>query len=141
LKIALSASWSRRPELQRYAAELRSLGHEVVSSWLDIAPNFTEDDGIHVRASPEVRAVIIERDLADIRDAHAFVAFAEPEGSPYTRGTRHFEEGAAYAWGKPIFLVGQREEMLGHWLPRLMWFETWAACVEFLGTLKEGERC
>lgn len=126
MRFYLSAAWMRHAELAAYAEELRALGHEVTSAWHDIREDLTGDDGHRMSATPEARAVIMARDLQDIRDAHALVAFAEPAGSPYTRGTRHFELGAAFGWGKILFLVGPREEMLGHWHRHLIAMDTWA---------------
>jgi nucleoside 2-deoxyribosyltransferase len=123
----------RRQELSAKAEELRALGHEVTSSWHDDTACGDRDDGHRLSATPEARAAIIARDLADIRDSHAFVAFAEPEGSEYTRGTRHGELGVAYALGKILFLVGEREENLLHWIPLIYQRATWGDLLIDLG--------
>jgi hypothetical protein len=140
LKIYLSAAWTRRPELQRYAEELRAMGHEVTASWLSVAPDWTADDGHRMQAPPATRAALIARDLADVAGGAVFVAFAEPEGSPYVRGTRHGELGAALAWEKTVLLVGEREENLLHWHERVRQFGTWGECRVFLCRLLGEER-
>lgn len=131
----LSAAYPRREEMAAHARELRDLGHTVVSTWHAIVEDFTRDDGRRLSATPEARGVIIACDLADIRACDVFMAFTEPEGG-YTRGTRHFELGAALAWNKGLMLIGPREEMLGHWLAGLDHYQDWQECLAFLRMMR-----
>jgi nucleoside 2-deoxyribosyltransferase len=135
LKFYLSACYPRRLELSGNAGELRALGHVVTSSWHDRGTD-ENDDGHTLSATREARAIIITRDLADIRDSDTLIAFTEPPGSPYTRGTRHAEAGYAFGLGLCVWLVGEEEEMLLHWHPDLLQFRDWRACATWLETMK-----
>ena len=108
------------------------MGHEVTSTWHDDTADGDRDDGHRLSATPEAKAVIIARDMHDILRCETFIAFTEPEGSSYTRGTRHAETGYALGWEKRLYLVGEREGMLFHWLPRTQQFATWEECAAFL---------
>ena len=123
--IYLAAAYSRRLELRAYADQLRALGHEVTSSWLEEPPAGVTDDGVTITGPEEALAAIGDRDLHDIERCELFVAFSEPPGA-WSRGTRHAELGAALAWGKRVWLVGEREHLF-HWHRRVKVVPTWEA--------------
>lgn len=94
MKFYLAARYGRRLEIKGYADELRALGHEVTSRWLD---------GEHEAfdAAPTYRQMEqwSRDDLHDIAMCDTFVAFTEPPDSPHSRGGRHVEFGFARAAG------------------------------------------
>ena len=54
------------------------------------------------------------------------------------RGGRHVEFGLAIAWGKPVYLVGERENVF-HWLPQVRVFPALDEVVNYLKTIR-GDR-
>ncbi len=103
MNLYLSAQWSRRAEIARYAALLREDGHEVVSTWHE-----GEAGGDHDESRWEEYA---KQGEGEIISAQAFVAFTEPVGT-LSRGGRHIEWGYALGIalrGNPCIVVGPTE--------------------------------
>ena len=107
MKFYLAGQWSRRDEIEGYAASLRADGHEVVSRWHSILMG---DD--HAVSEFNWREWA-NADLDDIFKADAFVAFMEPRGT-MSRGGRHVEWGFALAAMKMrdglMLIVGEEVE-------------------------------
>lgn len=99
VKVYLAALFSRREEMEERASELRSLGYVCNAKWV-----FGGEEGL-------TRAEIAEVDLEDIRDCDTLVVFTHPRGTPLPGGGRHFETGYAFALGKPVVVVGDREHI------------------------------
>lgn len=117
--VYMAARWSRRAEVEGYAANLRSAGHGVTSRWLtDPQHRMEMVDGTDVQA---FNAELAMHDVIDVAAADVLVYFS-PGG---TRGGCHVEFGMALALGKPIYLVGEREHVFT-WLPAIECFDTWA---------------
>jgi hypothetical protein len=101
---------SRSQEAGRRLRDLvQSLGHEVTSRWLDVEfyTGMPQDEEEKVRAAVE--------NLTDVQEADVLVLRAEPDGS-FVPGGKHVETGAALAWGKPVLVLGRRENVF-HWHP------------------------
>ena len=133
-KIYLAARYSRREELCGYRAELRELGFEVTSRWLDGAHQIS-DTG---EPLGEVGERAVERgvasaahfaieDFTDLVRCDICVSFTEPPRSSANRGGRHVEFGVAIAEAKRLMVVGYRENVF-HWLPKVEFFESWRDC-------------
>lgn len=98
--VYLSASFSRREELNRYREELAEVGIEVTSRWLtDPTPELTDD----------AWRTLAAKDRDDIRRADALVLFADSELD--SRGGRHVEFGMALALEKRLIIVGEIENL------------------------------
>ena len=128
IKVYLAAAYSRKPQIERYAAELRSLGIEVTSSWLEEphAPNSQMAD-----FAEETHLKYARADVRDINDADTFIFFSVEPTTPTVRGGRHVEFGMAVALGKRVIVVGPKENIFHH-LPQVTNVPTWASAVELL---------
>lgn len=109
MKVYLAASWSRRIEMQSIAAILRSMGVEVNSRWLK------EQDGpVHGREKHRRETALI--DVADVKSCDALVRFSDDLSGVFVpahlaTGARMFETGMAYSLGKPIYVVGGKQNV------------------------------
>jgi len=128
MKIYLAARYGRRLEMVGYAADLESIGAEVVSTWIDghheTRPNIDED------ATPEEKAIWAREDLYDVARCDVLVAFTERAGTS-SRGGRHVETGYALGLGKPVCIVGPIENVF-HALDEVSRFDLWRQCVTAL---------
>jgi hypothetical protein len=113
MNIYLAAGFGRRLEIKALAARLRqSLDCCIVSRWLDCD---SDDDGTKAPEAVTQADIWADICLEDVRKAQVLVCVAEP-GRAFSRGGRHFETGFAYAIGKSIIVLGEREHVF-HMLP------------------------
>lgn len=123
MKIYMAARYSRREELCGYADELRQMGYEITSRWL--AGNHQIDDqGISVEAGRVERERFAFEDFRDLVIADVCISFTESPRSTNSRGGRHVEFGIALGSGKPVFVVGHRENVF-HCLSLVKFFAQW----------------
>ena len=116
MKIYLAASYSRRQELQSYAAQLRADGHTVTARWIT---------GVH--DDPHTNeATCAQDDVADIYAADCTLSFTDSPTSGRKRGGRHVEFGIALARDQLLVLVGPRENVFHH-LPNVKQYDTFEA--------------
>ncbi len=120
MRFYLCARYGRRQEMATHAAELHSLGHQVVSRW--ILGRHEAADGDTTRW-----ADFAEEDIDDVRRCEALVAFTET--GAYPRGSRHVEFGMALAQEKKVVVIGPVENIF-HTLPPVVRFGTWQEFVE-----------
>lgn len=125
MRIYLAARNYRLDELRGYADDLRNMGHEVTSRWLQ---------GRHqARGSldhPQWPG-IAQEDVDDLAAADAVISITEP-----TRGGgggRHVEFGLGLAWGKRMLLLGAAENLF-HTLPSVEAYPTWEDVLAGLGS-------
>lgn len=150
-KIYLASRYGRREELCGYREQLRELGCEVTSRWLngnhqidnmgkpigDKGEALIEGDaacatsGEDTAAAAQLRAQFALEDIQDVYRAETLIAFTEPPRSSASRGGRHVELGYALAKGSKVIVVGYRENIFC-WLPDVEFFETWDKALEFL---------
>lgn len=98
---------------------------EVVSRWLSSAG--TDDPGIAA-----------SRDLEDVRQADAMVAFTQGPRHPHQgRGGRHVEFGIALGLGIPVIRVGPVEHVF-HELPGVHAADEWPVACARLVSLATG---
>jgi hypothetical protein len=139
----LAARYSRRKELAGYRdGDLARLGIHVPAVWLN-GDHQLDDLGVPVSETGEVlfesdraaaahyRAQFATDDLGDVLSADILIAFTEEPRSTNSRGGRHVELGIALGAGKPVYIVGPRENVFCH-LPVVCHFDTWAALVAYL---------
>lgn len=115
MKFYLAGRYSRRKELLGYAEQLKALGHEVTSRWLD-----GKHEAKDKTATPNEMARWAKEDLKDIRAAQALILFTESELTP--RGGRLVEFGYAVGKGKRVYTVGPMENIFCAHVNR---FDTW----------------
>ncbi len=139
MRIYLAARYSRREELCRYREQLRAVGHDVQSRWLDGKHQISDtgkpigdhgealvegvDDGSTQVCNAALRAKFAQDDFEDVTGADAVISFTEPPRSNANRGGRHVEYGIALALGKRVLVVGHRENLF-HWLPQVEFYAT-----------------
>lgn len=133
--VYLAARFSLRSWMQACAADLMAdLGIETTSRWIDGHGDDKDD------FTPAELAVFADEDIEDIRRADVFVTFTTHEGVGYTSGGRHVEFGIALILGKPIIIIGPRENVfheLAETSPQITHVETWAGAKAALVELRE----
>jgi nucleoside 2-deoxyribosyltransferase len=120
LKVYLAGMFSTIATRKAQAAELREVGIEVTSRWIDeTVPHTVEIKDVEEAYLHETAIA----DLEDINKADIFLAFVPTAEelvaatiAASSRGGRHVEFGYALAKGKPIFVVGSKENVF-HYLP------------------------
>jgi hypothetical protein len=122
----MASRFGRRFELRRYREDLQRRGHTVTSRWLDLP---SEDP------SPEAQAKCAAIDLEDIYRAETLIAFSEAavrsKPRKHSRGGRWVEYGLALGTGKPVVLVGPRENVFCH-LAQVTVYPSWQ---DYINTL------
>lgn len=143
MKIYLAARYSRREELCGYREQLRALGHEVTSRWLNGAHQISDggqptgdhgealvegdarnagDDGSQTARAASLREQFAREDFADVLACDLLIAFTEPPRSNASRGGRHVELGLALGRMKRVWVVGYRENLFC-WLEDVRFYE------------------
>jgi hypothetical protein len=130
MKVYLASWFSSKDERNKQAEELRAAGIAVTSRWLEetAPPNskLGDFDESFLRATAQM-------DKEDIQACTVFVLFTvDPNNGPcHRRGGRHWETGYAEGLGKPITIVGPRENIF-HSLPFVAQFDTWEEAKKYL---------
>jgi hypothetical protein len=94
-------------------AELVADGHEITARWITLDTKFS--NGVESYTDSERRALAL-MDEEDVRAAvDGLVLIAEPP-EINVPGGKHVETGIALALGRPVFVVGRRENIF-HWHP------------------------
>lgn len=108
MKIYLAAQYSQKDLLKTYAQELRDQGITVTSRWLEEphSANVTMDQIDFDRLE-----YYADMDFEDVGAADLLIFFAQDPNVAVKRGGRHVEFGMAMALGKPIVVVGPRENI------------------------------
>jgi nucleoside 2-deoxyribosyltransferase len=104
------------------AAKCRKAGHTVTSRWLGMRFALTET------YSEEDRVAIATVDVEDVTVADALVLIASPHPVP---GGKFVETGIALGMGKPVLVLGRRENML-MWHPSILQFDSLGALLNHL---------
>lgn len=126
MKIYLAAPYQRKDFINLLATELRKLGLEVTSSWLN-EPHSSNTQPQEL--TEEKRREYAIQDVIDIRRADIFVLFTDPSKT-ITRAGRHVEFGIALERGMPIYVIGSERENLFHYYPGVMHFADWNAFLD-----------
>lgn len=93
-KIYLAAAYNLAAQMQGYRKDLQAQGHEVTARWIDGMVGPWEDQG--------------KVDANDLFIADTVIVFTRV---PSTTGGYHVELGLAIAWGRPIVLVGPKNNV------------------------------
>lgn len=129
MKVYLAGRFSRRAEFAAIAAQLTNVGIEVTSRWLAESDHMTFD-----KLTDQERSDRAYYDQEDIIECDVFVSFGETPEVGYNSGGRHVEFGMALALGKPILLLGHRENVF-HYFPYITFSD--ANVIEALLIMKE----
>jgi nucleoside 2-deoxyribosyltransferase len=127
IKIYIAAPFVKQHEAREKANELISMGFTVTSRWVD------EDVLAAAGANHEYYAQCANIDIEDINAAQYFLLLADHDSRT---GGKHFETGYAYATGKKLMIVGRRENVF-HYLPQLVFAQTWEEAKSRLGIVAE----
>lgn len=128
MKVYLASRYSTKDIIKGCAKELRDIGIEVTSSWLE------EPHGPEVQLtqiSGEESTQYAYRDLVDISSADILVFFSVDPTIATIRGGRHVEYGYALGIRKPILVVGPKENIF-HSLSEVKHVDTWLEALHFL---------
>ncbi len=120
LKVYLAARYNRRDEMRERRKDLHAVGIQVTSRWLDEKSDTNVDMGEESDSFYVTTAAV---DLADIERADIFILFSENPLEGFKRGGRHVEYGYALKAGKPIYVVGPKENVF-HYSPNVAHFST-----------------
>jgi nucleoside 2-deoxyribosyltransferase len=85
------------------SSELKSLGHEIICTWLTTPFKRTLEHTI------EERVAIAKLDADEVTEADAVLLVDSPDMVP---GGKFVEAGIAIGQGKPVYVIGRRENML-----------------------------
>ncbi len=127
MKIYLAARYSRREEVCEYREQLRVLGHEVTSRWLN-GDHQAENDDLHAGAEAERFAF---EDFKDVLDAEMMISFTEKPRTTNSRGGRHVEFGIALGRMMRVWVVGPRENVF-HCMEDVRQFDRWVDALNSL---------
>lgn len=121
-KIYLAAHYARNAEMRDIRDELETYGHKVTSGWIDQhGGKLTEALGEReLNGNPDLGTPYALKDIAGIMSSDVLVSF-----TGNGRGGRHVEFGVAWALGKSLVIVGNREHVF-HCLPGIEWYPNWS---------------
>jgi hypothetical protein len=132
--VYLCSRYSRFPEMQKYADQLRGIGFKVSSRWIE--GNHQLQDGVSTQAADEEGKRFALEDWDDLKRAGIVIAFTEPPRGNNSRGGRHVEYGAALAMGKRCIVIGTRENVF-HLLPQVERFDAFEDAAAMLEAQRE----
>jgi hypothetical protein len=127
-RVYLASRYSRREELQGYAAQLLELGlAEVPCRWLTEPHDW---DGTATGEGLGKAQRFALDDIEDLERCHGVVVFTEEAGE-YRRGGSLVELGIALATGKHVVIVGPAPNVFCT-LPAVPRFDSWASALAHL---------
>lgn len=85
--------------MEALAPKFKECGFDVIARWV-----FGNEEGLS-------DADICKLDLDDVKDAEALFIFTHPREEPQPGGGRFVEMGYAMALGKPVYVIGPRENV------------------------------
>ena len=131
-RIYLSAAYSHREKMEKYALLLEEQGHSITSKWVhgdhDLVPwkyrqHWTTDIGTPDGVDPHAQPIAIQ-DYDELKEANTLIFFSQKPSNPAPRGSRHVEFGMAYSLGIEILVIGPRENLF-HTMPEIRHWTTW----------------
>ncbi len=116
MKFFIASHSQTEADALRQLLELR--GHLVTSRWITKDTKFHRGTSAYTDAE---RSTLARMDEEDVRLADdGLVLIAEPSGR-CVPGGKHVETGIALALGRPIYVIGRRENIF-HWHPEVKVF-------------------
>lgn len=119
----LAAHYARNAEMRQYRDTLHAIGYVVTSRWIDQHGGaLTEALGENeLNNDPRIGLPYAIKDIEDIQAADTMVSFTNGKG----RGGRHVEFGIAWAYGKRLIIVGNREHVF-HCVPEVKQYDNFS---------------
>lgn len=108
---------------------IQSCGHEVTSRWIISDKKFHRGPSAY---SDEERTRIALMDEEDVRAATDGLILLAEEPGRFVPGGKHVETGIALALGRPVFVIGHRENIF-HWHPRVTVFDSQESFLRTIG--------
>lgn len=118
--IYLSASMTRRAEINGYARELTALGDRVMSTWHN-GDEATNDDTL----TDAECWTIANRDMIELDRSDHLILFGDPVGEYAGRGGKWVEMGIALALEATVTIIGHRENVFAR-MPGIGHYPTFA---------------
>jgi nucleoside 2-deoxyribosyltransferase len=118
LKVYVAARWDDRPVAVEIKKQLERQGLIVTSTWLTEHDNQSMD-ALKARGPEQVIVDARQRaikDFEDIDEADVLLVVSPRTSFRNATGGKHVETGYAMANGKPIFILGERENIF-HYHP------------------------
>lgn len=118
LKVYVAARWDDRPVALELRRQLEKQGLIVTSTWLTEHDNQSMD-ALKARGKNRVVAESRERaikDFEDIDEADVLLVYSPKSSFRNATGGKHVETGYALANSKPVFILGERENIF-HYHP------------------------
>ena len=122
MKIYIAARFSKRPEANALAQELKEMGHVITSRWVKPDSDHVAPTGLSQQAADSERQRFAVEDLEDVIACDCCVSLME-EPRNNSRGGRHVEFGIAVGLNKALVVIGPRETVFHH-LPNVQHYET-----------------
>lgn len=134
MRIYLAAAFSRRKEIKIYREELKEIGMDIQSRWLDEKMPQGCDREKYLRETAFI-------DVSDVKNCDLLVRFTDDfsqwsDGKIPTRlgsCARMFEFGLAWGAGIPIIVVGGFQNVFDR-LPNVVHIENFAELKKYLRT-------
>ena len=127
MRVYIASKFANIQGVERYAEQLRSWGHEVVSRWHRPGVRDTRMAKEVDREEYTMPREAQEYALADLEDLHlsdVVISLTHAPGTYHRRGGRHVEFGYGLARGKTMIIVGPRENVF-HTLPEVLVVHKW----------------
>lgn len=99
-------------------ARLEASGHVVTARWITSDAKFHRGVDAYTDAERTAIAVMDEEDVRQATDG--VILIAEPPGQTVPGG-KHVETGMALALGRPVYVIGRKENIF-HWHPAVRIF-------------------
>lgn len=117
----LAASYPRRAELQVYAEAINAIGHYPNCRWVFEEHRVDPSNADEMAPDGKAKVYAVEN-IQDLANSHAVLFFSSSERGGGTiaqgRGGRHTEVGMALALCKPIYMIGERENIFQACIPQ-----------------------
>jgi len=126
-RIYLASAYETKLQIKQYARILNACGFTVTSTWHETEEPASGKQGLgadSLNERPELGRPYALQDIADIDAADTLMLFTDGNG----RGGRHWETGYAWANGKLIVIVGDRQHVF-HTLPGIDYYEDFSTLV------------
>jgi len=134
MRVYIAARFSLKNHAKELAGQLEQIGVTVTSRWLDEAPMPTHGQEKFLRETAFI-------DLQDVDAADVLVILSDNLAlhdlvpSKWATGSRHFEAGYAFAKGKPIVCVGDRDNLFYH-MPNVVSVKNEAELLRYLSAVE-----
>lgn len=120
MRFYIAARFSKRPECNALAQQLKAMGHTITSRWVKPDSDHVMPTGLSEQAADAERERFAHEDFIDVMVCDAMLSLME-EPRSNSRGGRHVEFGIALGLSKRMFIIGPRETVFHH-LPNVIHF-------------------